>query len=162
MEKSLYKIDQDLMALLEAIAEQDGEITPEQEKALTVGMAELETKGLDYGAFMLQLKAWEKMAADEEKRVKAFKNTYKNTYETLEKNLKDAMVKFDVREIKSPTMKIRLSKSTQTIIDDLDAVPMQYKKIEITPDKTAIKKAIQEGEIVKGAHLEENDNLQIK
>ena len=55
-------------------------------------------------------------------------------------------------------------KSVQTIIDDLDQVPKQYKtvKVETTPDKTAIKKAIQEGEIIEGAHLEEKNNLQIK
>lgn len=164
MEKSLYRIDQDLMALLEAIAEQEGEITPEQEQALSIGQFELETKAVDYGAAILQLKAWEKMAADEEKRIKALKTAYKNTHEMLSKNLLAAMEKYDLHEVKSATMKVSLRKSVQTIIDDLDQVPKQYKtvKVETTPDKTAIKKAIQKGEIIEGAHLEEKNNLQIK
>jgi hypothetical protein len=82
----------------------------------------------------------------------------------LSKNLLAAMEKYDLHEVKSATMKVSLRKSVQTIIDDLDQVPKQYKtvKVETTPDKTAIKKAIQEGEIIKGAHLEEKNNLQIK
>jgi len=35
-------------------------------------------------------------------------------------------------------------------------------KIEISPDKTAIKKAIKEGKIVPGAVLLQKQNLQIK
>lgn len=164
MEKSLYKIDQDLMAIIEAIAEQDGEITPEQEQALSIGQYELETKTIDYGMAILQLKAWAEMADKEVKRVTAIKNAYKKTAETLDKNITAAMEKYDMKEVKSPTMKISLRKSVQTIIDDVDELPREFKtvKIETTPDKTAIKKAIQSGEVVKGAHLEERNNLQIK
>lgn len=164
MEKSLYKIDKELMMLLEAIAEQEGEITPEQEQALTITQYELETKAVDYGYAILQLKAWEKMAADEEKRIKALKTAYKNTHEMLSRNLLYAMEKYDLHEVKNATMKVSMRKSTQTIIDDLEAIPRQYKtiKIETTPDKTAIKKAIQDGEVIEGAHLEERNNLQIK
>ena len=155
MEKSLYKIDKDLMAIIEAIAEQEGEITPEQEQALSIGQYELETKTIDYGMAILQLKAWAEMADKEAKRVTAIKNAYKKTAETLDKNITTAMEKYDIKEVKSPTMKISLRKSVQTIIDDIDQVPKQYKtvKVETTPDKTAIKKAIQEGDIIEGAHL---------
>ena len=46
----------------------------------------------------------------------------------------------------------------------LDAVPAEYKttKVEVVADKTAIKKAIQSGEDVPGAHLVENVSLTIK
>lgn len=164
MEKSLYKIDKDLMAIIEAIAEQDGEITPEQEQALSIGQYELETKTIDYGMAIIQLKAWAEMADKEAKRVTAIKNAYKRTAETLDKNITAAMEKYDLHEVKSPTMKISLRKSVQTVIDDIDLIPKQYKtiKVETTPDKTAIKKAIQEGELIEGAHLEEKNNLQIR
>ena len=164
MEKSLYKIDQDLMALLEAIAEQEGEITPEQDEQLAINRYELETKAVDYSMAILQLNAWVEMADKEAKRVTAIKNAYKKTSETLKQRITDAMERYDIREVKDATIKVSLRKSVQTIIDDLDQVPKQYKtvKVETTPDKTAIKKAIQEGEIIEGAHLEEKNNLQIK
>lgn len=164
MEKSLYKIDQELMALLEAIAEQEGEITPEQNEQLSINRYELETKAVDYSMAILQLNAWVEMADKEAKRVTAIKNAYKKTSETLKQRITDAMERYDIKEVKDATIKVSLRKSVQTIIDDLDQVPKQYKtvKVETTPDKTAIKKAIQEGEIIEGAHLEEKNNLQIK
>ena len=164
MEKSLYKIDRDLMTLLEAIAEQEGEITPEQDEQLAINRYELETKAVDYSMAILQLNAWVEMADKEAKRVTAIKNAYKKTSETLKQRITDAMERYDIREVKDATIKVSLRKSVQTIIDDLDQVPKQYKtvKVETTPDKTAIKKAIQEGEIIEGAHLEEKNNLQIK
>ena len=164
MEKSLYKIDSELMALLEAIAEQEGEITPEQDEQLAINRYELETKAVDYSMAILQLNAWVEMADKEAKRVTAIKNAYKKTSETLKQRITDAMERYDIKEVKDATIKVSLRKSVQTIIDDLDQVPKQYKtvKVETTPDKTAIKKAIQEGEIIEGAHLEEKNNLQIK
>ena len=164
MEKSLYKIDRELMALLEAIAEQEGEITPEQDEQLAINRYELETKAVDYSMAILQLNAWVEMADKEAKRVTAIKNAYKKTSETLKQRITDAMERYDIKEVKDATIKVSLRKSVQTIIDDLDQVPKQYKtvKVETTPDKTAIKKAIQEGEIIEGAHLEEKNNLQIK
>ena len=164
MEKSLYKIDKELMALLEAIAEQEGEITPEQDEQLAINRYELETKAVDYSMAILQLNAWVEMADKEAKRVTAIKNAYKKTSETLKQRITDAMERYDIKEVKDATIKVSLRKSVQTIIDDLDQVPKQYKtiKVETTPDKTAIKKAIQEGEIIEGAHLEEKNNLQIK
>ena len=164
MEKSLYKIDSELMALLEAIAEQEGEITPEQDEQLAINRYELETKAVDYSMAILQLNAWVEMADKEAKRVTAIKNAYKKTSETLKQRIANAMERYDIKEVKDATIKVSLRKSVQTIIDDLDQVPKQYKtvKVETTPDKEAIKKAIQEGEIIKGAHLEEKNNLQIK
>ena len=164
MEKSLYKIDKELMALLEAIAEQEGEITPEQDEQLAINRYELETKAVDYSMAILQLNAWVEMADKEAKRVTAIKNAYKKTSETLKQRITDAMERYDIKEVKDATIKVSLRKSVQTIIDDLDQVPKQYKtvKVETTPDKEAIKKAIQEGEIIEGAHLEEKNNLQIK
>jgi hypothetical protein len=43
-------------------------------------------------------------------------------------------------------------------------LPKEYlkEKIEINPDKTAIKKALEQGEIIYGALLVTKSNLQIK
>lgn len=152
------------MSLLEAIAEQEGEITPEQDEQLAINRYELETKAVDYSMAILQLNAWVEMADKEAKRVTAIKNAYKKTSETLKQRITDAMERYDIREVKDATIKVSLRKSVQTIIDDIDQVPKQYKtvKVETTPDKTAIKKAIQDGEIIEGAHLEEKNNLQIR
>jgi hypothetical protein len=57
-------------------------------------------------------------------------------------------------------MKVRKNPPA-VVIDDLSKVPtkFQHQKIEVTIDKTAIKKAIQSGEKVDGARLESSERL---
>ena len=63
-------------------------------------------------------------------------------------------------------MSVSFRKSTKTIIDDLSKVPAQFIKPHTLTDddvmKTEIKKAIQGGEEVAGAHLEEGQSCIIK
>jgi hypothetical protein len=60
------------------------------------------------------------------------------------------------------TLSIRTSKAVE--ITDEAKIPKQYMTVKVTesPDKTAIKKAIELGEAVDGANIVENKNLQIK
>ena len=63
------------------------------------------------------------------------------------------------------TTKCALSfrKSERTVIDDIYSIPEIYLKYaEPKADLTEIKKAIKNGEEIKGAHLEEAQNIQIK
>ena len=57
-------------------------------------------------------------------------------------------------------MKVRKNPPS-VVIDDIAKIPTQYQhqKIEVTIDKTAIKKAIQSGEKVDGAHIEQGEKL---
>lgn len=80
----------------------------------------------------------------------------------------DALVRRFLPEIDKPmtisnwTVSYRSSK--QTIIDDDSLVPSQFKKEKttISIDKTEVKKAIESGEEVPGAHILEVQNLQIR
>ena len=63
------------------------------------------------------------------------------------------------------TTKCALSfrKSEKTVIDDIYSIPKNFLKYsEPKADLTEIKKAIKNGEEIKGAHLEETQNIQIK
>ena len=55
-------------------------------------------------------------------------------------------------------------KSESVNILDLDLVPKKFikKKVEVSADKTEIKKALKEGVKVKGAELTTNYNMQVK
>lgn len=61
---------------------------------------------------------------------------------------------------------ITFRKSTKTIIDDVSAIPAEFIKpheiSESDVNKTEIKKAIQAGENVSGAHIEEGQSCIIK
>ena len=61
---------------------------------------------------------------------------------------------------------IRLStrKSVEVIVTDQDALDSSFitEKVTLSPNKTAIKTAIENGETVAGAHLKTNYSLQMK
>ena len=89
---------------------------------------------------------------------------YENAQKRLTDALSTAMQVFGQDKVENATMRLSLRHTTATEVDDLDQLPAEYKttKVEVVADKTAIKKAIQSGEAVPGAHLVENVSLQIK
>ena len=64
----------------------------------------------------------------------------------------------------SPRAAINWRRSDETVINDEDTVPMEFKnaKITYTPDKTRIKAAILAGQAVPGAAVVPKNNIQIK
>ena len=98
----------------------------------------------------------------EEKRI----NTMRKALESRAKNLENAFAyvlkNMGDKEVitKYGVMKVRKNPPS-VVVDDVTQIPTQYQKqkIEVTLDKTAIKKAIQSGEKVDGAHIEQNEKL---
>jgi hypothetical protein len=161
---TLYGITAELNAILAQLEELGGEITPELEQALVINEEQFASKSEDYGHAILNLKAMAAAAKAEKDRLAALQRFYENTYNRLDTALKAAMVATGHDKVETPTMRLSLRHSTATEVDDLDQLPAEYKttKVEVVADKTAIKKAIQSGEAVPGAHLVDNVSLQIK
>ena len=161
---TLYGITSELNDILTQLEELGGEVTPELEQALAINEENFAAKSEDYGHAILNLKGMAAAAKAEKERLTALQKFYENTYNRLDNALKTAMVATGHDKVETPTMRLSLRHTTATEVDDLNAVPMEYKttKVEVVADKTAIKKAIQSGEDVPGAHLVENVSLQIK
>ena len=161
---TLYGITAELNAILTQLEELGGEITPELEQALAINEGNFAAKSEDYGHAILNLKGMAAAAKAEKERLAALQKFYENTCNRLDNALKTAMVATGHDKVETPTMRLSLRHTTATEVDDLDPVPQEYKttKVEVVADKTAIKKAIQSGEAVPGAHLVENVSLQIK
>lgn len=161
---TLYGITSELNDILTQLEELGGEVTPELEQALAINEENFAAKSEDYGHAILNLKGMAAAAKAEKERLAALQKFYENTYNRLDNALKTAMVATGHDKVETPTMRLSLRHTTATEVDDLNAVPMEYKttKVEVVADKTAIKKAIQSGEDVPGAHLVENVSLQIK
>ena len=60
------------------------------------------------------------------------------------------------------TGKVSFRKSKALIVDDERRIPEQYQKIAFSVDKAALKKAIESGENIAGAHIEVRQNVQVK
>lgn len=161
---SLYTISGDLLALLSAIEANDGEITPDIEQALAITEDQFAAKATDYGLAILNLEAMAKAAKAEKERLAGLQKFYENVSNRLRSALCGAMDVLDHPKVESPSVRLFLRYTTATEVDDVTKLPDEFvtTKIEDVPDKAAIKKALQEGREVPGAHLVENVSLQIK
>jgi hypothetical protein len=159
---NLYQITQEaqyLAALLET-----EELTPELEAELLINQEQLQSKGINYAKVIANYQSEADQIDAEIKRLKAMKESRDKKVTWLTESLKKAMLVSGIEKIESPLFKISLRRSEAVEVEIPEALPVdwQIKKVTITADKVAIKKAIKEGYSITGARLVENFNLQIK
>ena len=164
MKVALYQIEQEYLNIVQSIIDAGGEITEEQETALSISKEELQKKGVCYGFIVKELEGNIDLIDLEIKRLQALKKPLTNSIDRLKNNLSQAMQMFDVTELKTPLLKINFRKSESIEVTDIDLLDADFVKTTITKaaDKIAIKDAIKSGENVQGAILQTNLNLQIK
>jgi hypothetical protein len=158
----LYQITQEaqyLAALLET-----EELTPELEAELLINQEQLQTKGINYAKVIANYQSESDAIDAEIKRLKAMKESRDKKVTWLTESLKKAMLVSGIEKIDSPLFKISLRRSEAVEVEIPEALPVdwQVKKVTITADKVAIKKAIKEGYSITGARLVENFNVSIK
>lgn len=165
MKLSLYDISAQLNAIIDAIDDNEGVITPELDEALAITQEQFAAKAVDYGHAILELEGEAVRAKEAKKHIEGRIKFFENTAKRLRATLLCAMQAFDQTKMETPTMRLSLL-TTKAVADDYDinAIPDRFKttKIEVVPNKADIKKAILAGEDVPGAHLQDNVSLQIK
>jgi hypothetical protein len=159
---NLYQITQEaqyLAALLET-----EELTPELEAELLINQEQLQSKGINYAKVIANYQSEADQIDAEIKRLKAMKESRDKKVTWLTESLKKAMLVSGIEKIELPLFKISLRRSEAVEVEIPEALPVdwQVKKVTITADKVAIKKAIKEGYSITGARLVENFNLSIK
>lgn len=151
----LYEIDE---KILECVDSETGEIIdPEKLNELQIAKDEkIESLGLWYKDLLAEVKALKEekeVFAEREKRAK-------NKAESI-KNYLDYVLNGE--GFKTPKCLISFRKSKKTVVDDLSLISAKYLTFsEPKANLTEIKKAIESGEKVSGAHIEESNNIQIK
>lgn len=160
---SIYQIEHEYIILTEQIIENGGEITPENEQQLAINRDQLEAKGRSYGYVIKSLESDIDTIDAEIKRLSALKQSRNKTIDRLKEVVKNAMEMYDITEIKTPTLKINFRKSESVEVDEL-IINKKWCNIKqtITPDKTKIKEALKQGEVIEGATINYKNNLQIK
>jgi hypothetical protein len=159
---NLYQITQEaqyLAALLET-----EELTPELEAELLINQEQLQTKGINYAKIITNYTSQKNQIREQINRLKEMEDSCDKKINWLTENLKKAMLVSGIEKIESPLFKVSLRRSEAVEVEIPEALPVdwQVKKITITADKVAIKKAIKEGYSITGARLVENFNLSIK
>jgi hypothetical protein len=141
----------------------DGELTQEdfQQALAELEQSKVEKCGNAICYLNMRKQAIEAMKA-EEKRISTQRKMLEKGNKSLEEAFAYVLKNMGDKEVitRYGVMKVRKNPPS-VVIDDLSKVPtkFQHQKIEVTIDKTAIKKAIQSGEKVDGVHIEQGEKL---
>jgi seryl-tRNA synthetase len=164
----LYSIDYEIQKCIEAMFDTVNEETGEVEPGTIVYLSALKeerNKKLDnIGAYIKNEESDVEAIKREIEKLKARQTVKENHIKRLKDYVGESMQAMNEEKFESPRVAFSFRKSEPVVISDESAIPDEYKKtkIEVSPDKTAIKKAIKEGAIIPGASLETKFNLQIK
>ena len=96
------------------------------------------------------------------KRIQELKKGYKGKAERLKGYMLRNVKKLDGR-VELPTHRLSVARCAPKVdILDMDALPDEFKRITVEPDKRAIAAAIKDGHDVPGAALVSNERLVLK
>jgi len=164
MSQSIYKIQNEFQLIIAEVINNEGEITPELETALTINKEQLQSKAVDYCYVIKQLDYDCEQIDNEIARLNKLKKVRSNLTDRLKNTVSSAMQLYEVEKIETPLIKLSFRNSESVEITNeqqLDACFIVTKTVT-TPDKKAIKDAIKSGVFVEGATISYNKNLQIK
>lgn len=160
---TLYELTNDYLTLLDMA--EDPDIDPQAfADTLEALGGELEMKADGYARVMKELEGRAAVMRYESKRLE-------NGYKTIERNidrmkhaLQDSMVATDKRKFKTDLFSFSIRKNpASVVIDHATCIPPEF-LIPQDPkvDKKAIKAAIDRGDDIKFAHLEQGESLIIR
>lgn len=91
----------------------------------------------------------------EESRLAARRKTMENNRERLRRWVRESMVAHDLKDLKTEYHTVRLDEGQPVVIVvDEEAIPVEYTRTKVSPDKKKILSAYKEdGEIVKGCEI---------
>lgn len=156
----LFDIDNNILnALDRAEPNEQGEFTSEELDGL---MLEREAKLENIGLYIKELEYQAKALREEEKSLAERRQQAEKKVDWLKQYAAASVANFGALETSRIKMTVRTSESIE-ILDDTKLPPeFMRSKTTWTPDKTMIKEAIRNGEIVEGATIIIKNNLQIK
>lgn len=170
-EVTLYQISDRYREAFEALSalQEQGEIEPMMvADTLNAIECEFNDKAANVGAYILGLKSFIEQVEAEQDRLSDIHQKMVNRFESLKAYLKHEMEAMGISKIESnaaPFVKIGIKKNPpKVVMDDPKAIPEEYvsEQMSFVYDKAGIKKALQSGADVPGAHLEAGTRLEVK
>lgn len=163
--RKLYEINGDLENLIEQARieaeENDGIVSDDLFKAIEELGIERDEKIEGVALHIKEVNAYLVSIKNEEDRLRKIKLAASKEIDGLKLFLSNAL---SGEKFTTEKCNISFRKSVATIIEDENIIPKEYIKEKVTtsPDKTAIKNAINAGKEIPGAYLQENKNITIK
>jgi hypothetical protein len=156
---SAMTIAQEIRAVVDSIIEAGGECSDDTFAALQVWNAALEVKAENIGFVKIQLEKEAEYFQAVEDAAKARRKARESAVERLKNYLRDCMIAADVKSIKKGDGLFSFSLTdgrSRCVVDNADELPFEFTQIEtlVKPKSDEIKKALEEGKEIPGAHLE--------
>jgi hypothetical protein len=148
-----------------SLALESGELTEELENELVINQTELQEKAINYGYAMRSLESDVSIIDEEMKRLAALKKAKTGAIDRMKESVLNAMLIYGIEKVTSPTLSLSVRNNPESVdipMAELLDAKFLVTKTTVTPDKVAIKKAIQNGENVEGATLVRTQSLVIK
>lgn len=166
---SLYNISKEIEDIYFKLrngegVDEDGVIDDEVINSLTIKKEELQTKAIDYAYVIKQFENDISVYDNEIKRLMACKKQMMAIHDRLKSLLTSTLLNFGIVKLQGKTVQLSFRESKSVEITDERMINPKFMKVEIkkTPDKMAIRQALESGEDVQGVDLVTKKNLQIK
>ena len=161
MNESIYQISERYNNVL-ALLDDENVSQDDIATALAEVMDDVSSKGENGIVYFRKLQGTIDAAKAEKKKIDAYVKALEGRKKRLEGAYMKAMEMMKMKSIMTARGELKIKKNPPAvIIDDVVKIPTQYmrQKVEITPDKEAIKAALKSGEIIDGAHMEQAVSL---
>lgn len=159
---NLYQITNEMRIL--TLQLEEGELTPELEQSLVITQEQLQEKAVQYAYAIRNIEIDSQAIENEIKRLKAMKEAKDNAIDRMKEAVRNAMIAFGIDKIESSLFKLSLRRSEAVEVISIEQLPESLTTVKktVSPDKVKIKEAIKAGQVIQGAVIIENFNLQIK
>ena len=141
---------------------EDVELISDMLEALELN-EQYETKILSYARVIKQLESDEVALKTEVDRLQAKRNVIKRKVQQLKDNVLASMQATGIKEVKDEIFNVKTRKKpVKIVVDDTAVLPVDLQNVSYTPNKTKIKEYLEEGNMIKGVSLTQEEGLSIK
>lgn len=162
----LYEINEEYAAIIAAVEEAEGELTPELEEALAANGDDFAAKIENYIKAVRNYEADADAFKAEAAAFKAKADRASRTADRLKETVSAAMLLRGIDKERFGNFTASFRRSERVVVDEdaLEALPDDFKRVKtsVEPDKTALKTAIKAGMTIDGVTIMESKSLQIK
>ena len=163
---TLYELTDEYLRFLDEVDEDDEAFIDTLESI----EGEIEDKADNYAKLIKEFEAEAEKFDKESKRLADKRDAIKNKVSRMKRSLEQAMIVTGKTKFKTELFSFGIQKNTPSVVlsfDDkdvaeIDKLPDRFVKVTKTVNKTAIKDAINAGEDIGFAHLEQSESIRIR
>lgn len=161
---SLYDLKERYLRLWE-LAEQSegGELDPDIEFELRDNQDAIRDKADGYCRVIRNALGAAEMCKGEIQRLQRRKQAYENLVARLREHLAQCMDDMEIPKIQTDVFSVSVIWSESVVVEcEPESLPEQYRRVSVSPDKSALKELLEQGEEIEGVRIERKTSVRIR